>query len=156
AARPDLITQMGNQRACKTGRMQSVELLRSNRFGRPVEAWVWTGAVEKGFYFDDPWSEYKPAQPIPVTLNWALWHGPLTVEIPYSDNIAPRRWRGYWETGGGQLADWGCHLLDLLYFAYDLPSPEAVLTHTIRRPNTGHSAHNESTITYPGGSKYAR
>src|ERR1043165_8284534 len=35
AARPNLITQMGNQRACKEGRMQAVEILRKNQLGRP-------------------------------------------------------------------------------------------------------------------------
>jgi len=29
-ARPGLVTQMGNQRACNKGRMQSVEILRKN------------------------------------------------------------------------------------------------------------------------------
>ncbi|MFN0067047.1 MAG: Gfo/Idh/MocA family protein [Limisphaerales bacterium] len=156
AARPNLVTQMGNQRAALKGRTQAVELLRKNQLGRPVEAHVWTGAVERGHYFAAPWSEYAPAQPIPGTLNWDLWLGPLPHAIPHSDEIAPRRWRAFWETGGGQLADWGCHLLDLLYFAYDLPSPEAVQTHTIRAANTGHSAHNQSTLTYPGGGKFAR
>ncbi len=156
AARPNLITQMGNQRACNKGRMQSVEILRKGQLGRPVEAHVWTGGVERGHYFAAPWSEYTAAKPVPDTLNWDLWRGPLSADIPYSDDIAPRRWRAYWETGGGQLADWGCHLLDLLYFAYDLPSPEAVQTHTIRAANTGHSAHNQSILTYPGGGKFAR
>jgi predicted dehydrogenase len=76
--------------------------------------------------------------------------------MPYSEDLAPRRWRAFWETGGGQLADWGCHLIDLLYFAYDLPSPEAVQTHTIKPAGTGHSGHNLSTITYPGGGKFGR
>jgi len=156
AARPQSVTQMGNQRACLKGRMQAVEILRKNQLGRPVEAYVWTGGISRGHYFDDPWSEYKPAAPIPETLSWDLWNGPLTATIPYSDNIAPRRWRAYWETGGGQLADWGCHLLDLLYFAYDLPSPEAVQTHTPRPSNIGHTAHNLSTLTYPGGGKFVR
>lgn len=155
-ARPGLVTQMGNQRACKTGRMQAVEILRKNQLGKPVEAYVWTGGVARGHYFTDAWSDYSPAQPVPDYLNWDLWRGPITPDIPYSEDIAPRRWRAFWETGGGQLADWGCHLLDLLYFAYDLPSPEAVLTNTIRPANTGHSAHNQSTLTYPGGGKFAR
>lgn len=155
-ARPKLVTQMGNQRSCNTGRMQSVEILRRNQLGRPIEAWVWTGSVERGHYFADAWSAYPAAQPVPEYLDWNLWRGPISAELPYSEDLAPRRWRAFWETGGGQLADWGCHLLDLLYFAYDLPSPEAVLTHTIRPSNTGHSAHNESTITYPGGGKFAR
>ncbi|HEX5175691.1 MAG TPA: Gfo/Idh/MocA family oxidoreductase, partial [Chthoniobacteraceae bacterium] len=155
-AKPKLVTQMGNQRACNTGRMQAVEMLRRNQFGRPVEAWVWTGSVERGHYFADAWSPYPPAQPVPDYLDWNLWRGPLKTELPYSEDLAPRRWRAFWETGGGQLADWGCHLLDLLYFAYELPSPEAVQTHTPRPSNTGHSAHNQSTLTYPGGGKFAR
>jgi predicted dehydrogenase len=156
AARPSLVTQMGNQRACIKGRMQAVEILRKNQLGRPIEAWVWTGSVKKGTYFADPWSEYSPAQPVPADLDWDLWKGPLEREIPYSDDIAPRRWRAFWETGGGQLADWGCHLIDALYFAYDLPSPESVMTHTPKAAGTGHSAHNISTITYPGGGRFAR
>jgi predicted dehydrogenase len=154
-ARPNLVTQMGNQRACNRGRMVSVEILRNNQLGRPVEAWVWTGGVSRGHYFADAWSTY-PSQPVPDYLDWNLWRGPLVTEIPYSEDLAPRRWRTFWETGGGQLADWGCHLLDLLYFAYDLPSPEAVLTHTPRASGIGHSAHNQSTITYPGGGKFVR
>ncbi len=156
AARPKVITQMGNQRACKEGRMQSVEILRTNQLGRPVEAHVWTGMVERGTYFTEPWSDYTPAKPVPPELDWNLWRGPLTSELPYSDDLAPKRWRAFWETGGGQLADWGCHLLDLLYFAYDLPSPEAVQTHTPRAATTGHTAHNLSTLTFPGGGKFAR
>ncbi len=120
-AHPELITQMGNQRACLTGRMQSVEILRKNQLGKPVEAYVWTGGIERGHYFADPWSAYPAAKPVPDYLNWDLWRGPLTTEIGYHEDLAPRRWRAFWETGGGQLADWGCHLLDLLYFAYDLP-----------------------------------
>jgi predicted dehydrogenase len=156
-ARPGLVTQMGNQRACNRGRMQAVEILRHNQLGRPVEAWVWTGGVSRGHYFADAGATaYPPAQPVPEYLNWDLWRGPLSSEIPYSEDLAPRRWRTFWETGGGQLADWGCHLLDLLYFAYDLPSPEAVLTHTPRPSSIGHTSHNQSTITYPGGGKFVR
>ncbi len=156
AARPNLVTQMGNQRACNTGRMQAVEMLLKGQLGRPVEAYIWTGGVEKGHYFGAPWSDYAQAQAVPDYLDWNLWRGPLAADVPYSDEIAPRRWRSYWETGGGQLADWGCHLIDLLYFAYDLPSPEAVVTHTAKAANTSHTAFNQSTITYAGGGKFAR
>jgi predicted dehydrogenase len=156
SARPDLFTQMGNQRACIAGRMQAVEMLRSNQLGRPVEAHIWTGSVSRGHYFDDPWKSLPEAKPVPSNLNWDLWRGPLTADIAYSDDIAPRRWRSYWLTGGGQLADWGCHLIDLLYFAYDLPSPEAVQTNTMRSSNDSHSAYNQSTLTYPGGKGFAR
>ncbi len=155
-ARPGLVTQMGNQRSCNKGRMQSVEVLRRHQLGRPVEAFVWTGGVERGHYFADPWSAYTTGQTAPDYLDWNMWRGPIEADLPYSEDLAPRKWRAFWETGGGQLADWGCHLLDLLYFAYDMPAPEAVLTHTSRPANTGHSAQNQSTITYPGGGAFAR
>lgn len=155
AARPELVTQMGNQRSCNPGRMRAVEILRSGSLGKPVEAHVWTGGISKGHYFDEPWAEYK-SQPVPSNLNWDLWQGPLTTKIPYSDSIAPRRWRAYWETGGGQLADWGCHLLDLLYFSYDMPAPEAVVTYNGRAATTGHANKNMSVITYPGGGQFSR
>ena len=154
--RPEIVTQMGNQRACIAGRMHAVEILKKNQLGKPVEAYVWTGGVERGHYFAAPWSGYGEAKPIKEGLNWDLWKGPLTEDIPYNDEIHPRRWRAFWETGGGQFADWGCHLIDLLYFAYDMPSPEAVVTYTIKPANTGHSAYNQSTITYPGGGQFAR
>jgi predicted dehydrogenase len=156
AARPYVVTQMGNQRSAIEGRQQAVEILRSNQLGRPVESHVWTGEVKRGHYFVDPWSELPKGKPVPKELSWDLWNGPLQDELAYSDDLAPRRWRAFWDTGGGQLADWGCHLLDLLYFAYDLPSPTAVQTNTIRPSNTGHSAYNQSTITYPGGKNFAR
>ena len=150
-AKPNLVTQMGNQRACNTGRMHAVEILKRGQLGKPVEAYVWTGGVSRGHYFADPWEELPAGKPIPETLNWDLWNGPLVPQLPYHEDLAPRRWRAFWETGGGQLADWGCHLLDLLYFAYDLPSPEAVVTYTIKPANSGHSAYNQSVLTYAGG-----
>jgi len=156
AMRPGLYTQMGNQRACNRGRMQAVELLKSNRLGRPVEAHIWTGAVKRGKYFVEPWSPLPEPQSIPPTMAWDLWNGPLQTKMPYSKDVAPRRWRSYWETGGGQLADWACHLFDALYFAYDLASPEAVQTNTIRPANQTHSGYNQCTLTYPGGENFAR
>ena len=35
-ARPGLVTQMGNQRACNRGRMQAVAMLKNYQLGRPV------------------------------------------------------------------------------------------------------------------------
>ncbi|MEM7011791.1 MAG: Gfo/Idh/MocA family oxidoreductase [Verrucomicrobiota bacterium] len=154
AKRPDLYTQMGNQRACTTGRMQAVEILKSNQLGRPIGAYIWTGGMRHGTYFVDPWSSLPEAEDKPDTMDWDLWHGPLKQKINYSAEIHPRRWRTYWETGGGMLADWGCHLIDVLYFAYDLPSPIAVQTNTIRPANDCHSGYNQSTITYPGGDNF--
>ena len=156
AKRPGLFTQMGNQRACTTGRMQAVEILKSNQLGKPVEAHIWVGGMKHGTYFVDPWSPLPQGGDAPGHLSWDLWNGPMTKQLGYSEDLHPRRWRSYWETGGGMLADWGCHVIDVLYFAYDLPSPEAVQTTTQRPAGDCHSGFNMSTITYPGGEGFAR
>ena len=96
AARPELVTQMGNQRACGRERMQAVEALRTNQLGKPVEAYVWTGGVERSHYFTHPWSDYVTGKTPPDTLNWDLWNGPLENAVPYSEEIAPRPWRTFW------------------------------------------------------------
>ncbi len=155
--RPNLCTQMGIQRAALPGRMQAVELLRSGRFGKAVEAHIWTQGVSQGTYFTGPWDPRASELPVPETLRWDLWQGPLTEALPYSRELHPARWRDVWETGGGILADWGCHLIDLLYFAYDLPSPKSVQTDTIQASNARHSGYNHAILTYPGGGdRFAR
>lgn len=154
--RPDCVTQMGNQRATNEGRLKAIQMLRKNQLGRPLHAHVWTGMMERGSHMPGPWSKLPEPQPVPSHYDWDLWHGPLTRKLPFSDEIAPSRWRGWWDTGTGMLGDWGCHLLDVLYYAYDLPSPTSVQTHTPRPPGEAHSGHNRSTITYPGGERFGR
>ena len=39
------------------------------------------------------------------------------------------RWRSWWDFGTNGLGDWGCHVLDVIFFAYDeLLSPVSVKT----------------------------
>lgn len=151
---PDLVTQMGTQRATNEGRLKAIEFLRQDRLGKPLEAHVWTGTMQRDSCMPTPWSALPKAQPIPKHMDWDLWHGPLTTKLPYSEEIVPRRWRGWWETGTGMLGDWGCHLIDVLFYAYDLPSPESVITHTPRPAGLTHSADNRSVITFPGGERF--
>ncbi len=155
--RPKLITQMGNQRASNSiGRRQALKILKSNQLGKPVKAYAWGEHIRPGSHSVAPWGSLPEPEPIPEYLNWDLWNGPLKPKLPYSPQIAPKRWRGYWETGGGMLADWGCHILDILYYAYDLPSPLTVKTETKKPSNESHSAFNKSTLIYPGGERFAR
>lgn len=150
AAKPDLVTQMGNQRSAIAGRNQAIAIIRSGALGKTRSVWAWTGEVAKGNYFDNPWMEkYHPATAVPSHIHWDLWKHCCTEDIPYNDGIAHRRWRTYWEFGGGQLTDWCCHLLDVVYLALDLDAPIAVQTDT-PKPATavGHSAYNQSRLTY--------
>ena len=44
AARPDLVTQVGNQRMVYPGRRAAVEILRSGQLGKAIAAYAWTGS----------------------------------------------------------------------------------------------------------------
>ncbi len=58
-------------------------------------------------------------EPMEPGLNWDRWLGPAAVR-PYNSVLSPRginnffpHWRDYREYGGGQVADWGAHHLDI-------------------------------------------
>ena len=45
---------------------------------------------------------------------------------PYHSIFHPWNWRGWWDYGTGALGDMGCHILDPLFYAFDLTYPESV------------------------------
>jgi predicted dehydrogenase len=156
AARPDLITQVGNQRMGNVGRQAAVEILRRGLLGKAVEAHVWVdGPPDEGSdYF---WyGGLKDPTPPPEHIDWPLWLG-CAQDAPHREGLIRWRWRSSWDYGTGQLGDWCTHLLDVLYYAYDLPSPQAVLSHTHHPSDFYHALHVHSVLSYPGGGeRFAR
>ena len=51
-AKPQLVTQLGNQRMANPGRRAAVEILRQGQLGKAIEAYTWTGSPNKGQYFN--------------------------------------------------------------------------------------------------------
>ncbi|MDZ4829647.1 MAG: Gfo/Idh/MocA family oxidoreductase [Phycisphaerae bacterium] len=148
-ARPALVTQVGNQRMGPPGRQHAVDILRRGLLGKAIEAHVWvSGPPDQGdgyFYYGG----LKEPSPPPANLDWNLWLG-AAADAPFREGLAPVRWRSSWDYGTGQLGDWCTHLFDVLYFAYDLPSPIAVLAQTRTPSDFYHAQHVSSTLTYPG------
>jgi predicted dehydrogenase len=156
AKRPALITQVGNQRMGPAGRQHAVDILRRGLLGKAVEAHVWiSGPGDRGdgyFWYGG----LKDPTPPPANLDWTLWLG-AAQDAPYREGLVPLRWRSSWDYGTGQLGDWCTHLLDVLYFAYDLPAPVAVVSHTRTPSDFYHAQHVHSTLTYPvTGERFAR
>lgn len=148
AARPNLVTQVGNQRMASTGRRAAVEILRSGALGKAIEAHVWVNSPKERDYFNVDRVVGEVAQP-PAHLDWNLWLGPCE-QTPYRDGIAPVVWRSWWNYGSNGLGDWGCHVLDVIFHAYDaLQSPIAVQTHCVQSPNPEFHSHPcQSAVTY--------
>jgi predicted dehydrogenase len=150
AARPELVTQVGNQRMGYTGRQYAVDILKQGLLGKAVEAHVWVdGPPDKGngyFYYGG----LKEPTPPPQNIDWPLWLG-AAEDAPHREGLVSLRWRSSWDYGTGQLGDWCTHLLDVLFFAYDLRSPQAVLSHTRTPSDFYHAQHVHSTLSFQGG-----
>jgi predicted dehydrogenase len=152
AARPGLVTQVGNQRMGYAGRQYAVEILRRRLLGRAVEAHVWVdGPPDKGnmyFYYGG----LKDPTPPPASVDWPLWLG-CAQDAPHREGLVGLRWRSSWDYGTGQLGDWCTHLLDVPYYAFELGSPQAVVAHTRTASDFYHAQHVHSVLTYTGGGK---
>ena len=146
-ARPELVTQVGNQRMDYPGRRAAVEILRSGVLGPAVAAHAWTGSPNPGSYFNYDRVLHEPAE-CPAHIDYDLWLGPCA-EVPYRDEMLPVKWRSWWDYGTGGLGDWGVHVLDVILYGYDeLQSPIAVKTHAPRPSEAFHTYPCLSTITY--------
>jgi len=156
-AKPQLATQLGNQRMATPGRRAAVEILRSGVLGKAVEAHVWVDSPNDRAYFNLDRTLENPA-PVPANLDWNLWLCGAA-DAPYRPGIAPLVWRSWWDYGSNGLGDWGCHVLDVIFYGYDeLQTPIAVQTNCSPSPNPLiHTFPCNSTITYAVNSeKFAR
>jgi hypothetical protein len=147
AARPKLVTQTGNQRMGPAPRQHAVDILKSGLLGKAIEAHVWIGgpgAGTDGYFWYGGLKD--PIQP-PANIDWPLWLGAAT-DAPCRPGLVGLQWRSSWDYGTGQLGDWCTHLLDVLYFAYDLPSPRSVLSNTLDPSDFYHARGVRSTLTY--------
>lgn len=109
------VTQIGTQIHAGSNYRRVVELVQSGAIGPVREVHVWASAV----YGNKP--APKPAD-VPAHLHYDLWLGPVEPQ-PYSPDFVPFHWRNWWAFGGGSLADFGCHFMDLPYWALDLEHP---------------------------------
>ena len=132
ARKTKLVTQIGTQIHAGNNYRRVVELVQSGAIGSVKEVHVWAAAVYGGQ--DAP----KDRPPVPPTLDWDLWLGPVK-RHPYHPEFAHFKWRNWWHFGGGSLADFGCHFMDLPFWALDLKYPTTV------EPISGPPVHPEST-----------
>jgi hypothetical protein len=155
-ARPRLVTQVGNQRMGPPGRQHAVDILRRGLLGKAVEAHVWVAGPPDGGDGYFWYGGLKDPTPPPANVDWPLWLG-AAEDAPHREGLVGLRWRSSWDYGTGQLGDWCTHLLDVPYFAYNLPSPIAVVSHTRMPSDFYHAQHVSSTLTYPvSGDRFAR
>ena len=113
------ITQIGTQIHAGENYRRVVELIQGDAIGPVKEVHVWAGASygNKKLPTDHP--------PVPEHLHYDLWLGPAQ-NRPYHPEWVPFNWRNWWAFGGGALADFGCHFMDLPHWALDLTYPKTI------------------------------
>jgi hypothetical protein len=101
---------------------------------RVIKEWVDDGAIgtlrQVHNWSNRPmWPQYptipKDTPPIPEGFDWSLWLGP-SLDRPYHPNYTHAVFRGWYEFGGGALADMGHYSLWPVFREFDLDAPTTV------------------------------
>jgi hypothetical protein len=100
---------------------QAVEMIKSGAIGTLREIHNWS--------MRPMWPQFAtlPTEtpPIPAGFDWTLWLGP-SLDRPYHPNYTHTNFRGWYEFGGGSIADMGHYSLWPIFQLLDLDSPISV------------------------------
>jgi predicted dehydrogenase len=114
---------MGNQGHATEGARLTNEWIQAGVIGDVREVHVWSDRA--GLLWKQGIDRPGDTPPIPSTLSWDLWLGPIQ-ERPYHPIYAPKGWRGWRDFGTGALGDMGCHIIDHPVWALNLGAPSSV------------------------------
>jgi predicted dehydrogenase len=118
-----LMTQMGNQGHASEGARLTNEWIQAGLIGEVREVHVWSDRA--GRWWKQGIARPTDAPPVPKTLDWDLWLGPVRPR-PYHPIYVPATWKGWWDFGSGALGDMGAHIIDHPVWALGLGSPAVV------------------------------
>ncbi len=115
ARRNRRIVQVGIQQRSGSHFQRAVHAVREGRIGTVHYAQCWN------HYQSSPAGVGNPADADPPAgLDWDSWLGPAP-KVPY--NPVRRNFRLFFDYAGGQLTDWGTHLIDIVLWAMDAKAP---------------------------------
>jgi hypothetical protein len=120
------------------GSMETVMAwINGGAIGKLLEVHNWTNRPVWPQYADIP----ADTPPIPNGFNWDLWLGP-EADRPYHPNYTHMVFRGWYDFGGGSMADMGHYSLWTVFKALQLTSP------TIVEPNLSHVCGMHDPVPY--------
>jgi predicted dehydrogenase len=147
AKRSKVVTQTGNQGSASGNLRRSIELIRAGMLGdvREVHIWEpahgWPSGVDRAAGTD----------PVPDGLDWNLWLGPAPVR-PYKASVYhPSNWRGWFDFGGGSIADFCCHNFNLPVRALGLDYPSKIAFSGTNLGNESFPSSCKVRFSFPAG-----
>ncbi len=118
AAKQKAVTQMGTQIHAGDNYRRVVELVQAGALGKIERVLVWMGGGIR------PGKRVKEGTP-PAYVDYDLWTGPAPMR-PFDEWHFHFNWRYWWDYGGGTLGDFGCHYMDLPFWALGLRYPTTI------------------------------
>ena len=116
AQREHRIVQVGLQQRSGLHFQSAIEFLRSGRLGQVklAKAWIVHRRKSIGSKLDCD---------APANVDYSQWLGAAPLR-PFNPNRFHFNWRWFWDYGGGELANWGVHMLDVARWGLmvDLPT----------------------------------
>ena len=145
-----VVTQMGNQGHSRDSARLINEWVQAGVVGAVTEVHVWTNRPiwPQGVLRPAPWEEglnpgwyqqwhqgailslaadvMDAGYGLPEGMDWDLYLGPTTRDVPYHPVYHPFNWRGWADFGVSALGDMGAHLIDHPVWALGLTYPASV------------------------------
>lgn len=118
AASHKAVTQMGTQIHAGDNYRRVVEAVQGGVLGPVERVHVWNGGRV------DPGQRVAKGK-APEHVHYDLWVGPAPMR-PFHESHFHFQWRFWWDFGNGALGDFGCHYMDLPFWALDLRYPTSV------------------------------
>ena len=112
------ILQCGMQQRSWVHFQSAVELIQGGNIGRITQVRT---------YWYQNYQEDRSTKPIDTSLlDWKRWLGSAP-EQPYSEEKY-RRWRWFWDFGGGAMTDLFAHWIDVVHWAMKTETPQVAQT----------------------------
>lgn len=118
AARHQRIVQAGLQERSGAVIREAIEFLHRGRLGSVRLAKAWVVHRRKPL-------PIKGDADVPEGVDYAAWQLGRSPQ-PFNPNRFHFNWRWFWDYGGGELSQWGSHLLDLARWGLNVDWPERV------------------------------
>jgi len=118
ANRTQRIVQVGLQQRSGSHFQSAIQFLRSGKLSnvRFAKAWIVHRRKSIG---------RRAVVEAPAHVDYAAWLGPAAAR-PFQPNRFHFNWRWFWEYGGGELAHWGVHMLDVARWGLQVETPVRV------------------------------
>lgn len=122
----NVVTQMGNQGHSDANYFQFKAWMDAGIIKDVTAMTAHMNSPRRWHGWDPNIKSFPPAQQIPDSLDWDLWHSAIAQQHDFNKDYINGQWRCWYDFGMGALGDWGAHIIDTAHEFLDLGLPYEV------------------------------